>query len=70
MNESEDLLIRKQACKFFIKTLQGIDDPRSGDAIAEYQRQLAVIEQKIAEQKAPPPVVVGLKSATLSAINQ
>lgn len=42
------------------------DDPRKSPAIAEYNRQLANIDAKIAEiTGSPPDIVVGLKTAVL-----
>ncbi len=62
------LQARRALCQAIINTLTGIDDPRRDDAIAEYRRQLAVIDQDITDLTGKPPdVVVGLRSAALFA---
>lgn len=64
----DDLEFRRALCKAIISYLSGVDDPRRDEALKEYQRQLGVIETKIQNiTGAPPPVVVGLKTARLFA---
>lgn len=66
LNELEELNFRRELCQTIIKLLKDMDDPRRDAALKEYQAQLKTIEDKIAAREAPPPVVVPLKSATLS----
>ena len=62
-----ELNVRRTICQVVIKTIDQIeDDPRKPAAMEEYKRQLASIDAQIAEiTGTPPPVVVGLKTATL-----
>lgn len=61
-----ELKARKELIKLALEIIEGDDDVRAEEAVAHYQGQLAEIEKRISELQ-PPPVVVGLKSATLSA---
>ena len=62
-----ELNTRRAVCQTAIKTLDQItDDPRKPDAMEHYKAQLAEIDAAIAEITGkPPPIVVGLKTATL-----
>jgi len=60
----DELIFRRKLCEGFIRFIETMDDPRKGEAIAEYQRQLQSINEQIAAIQ-PPPVVVGLKTAAL-----
>ena len=63
----DDLNIRRSMCQFCIRTIDQInDDPRKAEAMEFYKAQLAKIDAEIAEVTgSPPPVVVGLKTASL-----
>jgi hypothetical protein len=66
MVKVNELYARRAICKAFIKTLDQSDDPRRLDAMTEYKRQLAEIDQQItAITGTPPAEVVGLKAASL-----
>ena len=62
-----ELNMRRTVCQVCIKTLDQMDDdPRKPAAMENYKAQLASIDAQIAEIIGkPPPVVVGLKTATL-----
>ena len=62
-----DLNMRRTICQACIKTLDNVeDDSRKPAAMENYKAQLASIDAQIAEIIGkPPPVVVGLKTATL-----
>ena len=59
---------RINLCKFAIETLKTEEDsnPLKADAIAHYEAQLEELKLKLADEKNPPAIIVGLKSATLS----
>ncbi len=68
MDDLQMLQARRAFCLLCIQTVSDADpsDPRRDEAIAEYNRQLASIDQKIAALTGEiPAVVVGLKTATL-----
>ena len=62
-----ELNMRRTICQTVIKTLDKIEgDPRKVDAMEHYKAQLASIDAQIAEiTGTPPPVVVGLITASL-----
>ncbi len=62
-----ELNMRRTVCQTVIKTLDKIEgDPRKADAMEHYKAELASIDAQIAEITGkPPPVVVGLKTASL-----
>jgi hypothetical protein len=63
-----ELQLRLALCRECIKTISAVDpsDPRRAGALAEYNRQLAVISAQIAEITGkPPPITIGLKPAKL-----
>ena len=60
-----ELQARREMCLKFIELLEGMTDPRKDAALVEYRRQLQSLNEQIDALK-PPPVVVGLKTATLS----
>lgn len=66
MDKLQELEFRKGLIKLSLEIIEGDDDVRAEEAVAHYQGQLAEVEKQINELQ-PPPVVVGLKSATLSA---
>lgn len=66
----KDLYARRALCQAILAELEQIDpsEPRRAGALEEYKRQLAEVDAKIAKLTGKPPdVVVGLKSAQLSA---
>jgi len=65
--ESEELKFRINLCKFCIKTLEEVadDEPLKKDALEHYRKQLATLESRLPK---PPPTVIGLKTAVLSAV--
>lgn len=67
----DELQMRRALCQAAIQTLDQVDDtdPRKAGALNNYKGQLAELDRRIAELTGtPPPVVVGLKSATLTGI--
>ncbi len=61
-----ELYLRRNLCNLFRMIVNESDDPRRDDVMAEYNRQLASIDAKIAAIVGKPPdVVVGLKPAVL-----
>jgi len=63
------LSLRRRLCKAIILTIDEMPKDVEGreSAITEYKRQLASIDKKIEEiTGTPPPVTVGLKTASLS----
>ena len=62
-----ELNVRRLVCQSIIKTIDQIEnDPRKPEAMEHYKAQLASIDAQITEiTGTPPPVVVGLKTATL-----
>ncbi len=65
-----ELMVRKALARRFVVELMTVkdSDPRAPEAIAHYEAQEAEINAKIAELLGgAPPVVVGLKTATISA---
>lgn len=62
-----ELNMRRTICRAAIKVLdRSEDDTRKPAAMEHYKAQLAEIDAQIAEITGkPPPVVVGLKTATL-----
>ena len=62
-----DLQFRINLCKFCIKTLEEVPDsePLKASALEHYKEQLATLESRLPSK--PPPTVIGLKTATLSA---
>ena len=62
-----ELKMRRTICQACIKTLDQVeDDPRKPEAMENYKAQLASIDAQITELTGtPPPVVVGLKTASL-----
>jgi len=62
----EELKFRINLCKFCIKTLEEVPDsePLKKDALEHYRKQLATMESRLPK---PPPTVIGLKTAVLSA---
>ncbi len=68
MGELEELMARKALARACVVELMKSDDPRAPEAIVHYEAQEAEINRQIAEIcEGPPPVVVGLRAATLSA---
>ena len=70
MSELEELYFRHNLALFCIRTVSEneIGTPGRAEAIAEYNRQLAEIDAKIAEiEGKPPAITIGLKAATLTA---
>lgn len=65
----DELKFRKALCEKFIQIISEMDDPRKEEALEEYNRQLETIKAKIAELE-PEPVIVSLKSATLTGITK
>ena len=64
--EIGELQFRRKLCQAVIELIDRMDDPRKPDALAEYQRQLAEIDAKIADLTGQAPdVVIGLKTAVL-----
>lgn len=64
----DELNFRRTLCRLCIRHISGMDDPRREGALKEYQRQLAEIDKKIeALTGKPPDVVIGLKTAVLTA---
>jgi hypothetical protein len=65
--ELSELNARRTICQAVIKIIDQIEnDPRKADAMEYYKAQLAKIDAEIAEiTGTPPPVVVGLKTASL-----
>ena len=63
-----ELHMRRKICSVVIKTLDKIEgDPRKADAMEHYKAQLASIDAQITEiTGTPPPVVVGLNTASLT----
>lgn len=63
-----ELRARRAICQAAIKLVEReTDDPRRESALKEYQRQLAEIDRLITViTGTPPPVVIGLRAATLS----
>lgn len=61
----DDLSLRSELIKRVIALLEQTDDPRKDEALAHYRGQLAEIEAQIDAQ--PKPVVIGLKTAVLTA---
>jgi hypothetical protein len=64
-----ELQLRHNLCRFCIKTVSEVDpnDPRRPGALAEYNRQLAEIDAKIAKITGKPPaIVIGLKPGVIS----
>ena len=54
---------RINLCKFCLEVLQSVPgDPRQPDALKYYQAQLAELEAQVK----PPPIVIGLKTASIS----
>jgi hypothetical protein len=66
----EGIKTRISLAKFVIQALSESDDPRRDDALAHYKAQLDTLEKRLAEATKPPPIVIGLKTATLSARSQ
>ena len=62
-----ELNVRRLVCQSIIKTIDQIEnDPRKPEAMEHYKAQLASIDAQIAEITGkPPPIVVGLKTASL-----
>ncbi len=61
-----ELYMRRNLCDLFRKIIDESNDPLRENAMAEYNRQLASIDAKIAAiMGKPPDVVVGLKPAIL-----
>ena len=62
-----ELNMRRTICQAAIKVLdRSEDDPRKPAAMENYKAQLASIDAQITELTGtPPPIVVGLKTATL-----
>lgn len=62
----EELKARIAICEFCIKTLETVDDsePLKADALDHYHAQLKTLQSRLPK---PPPTVIGLKTATLSA---
>jgi hypothetical protein len=61
-----ELRIRRGVAMEAVRVLEEEkEDPRAPDALEYYRAQLAGIEEKI-EAMTPPPIVVGLKTATVS----
>ena len=59
---TDDKAMRISICKGFISLLESTpDDPRQPEALRYYRAQLAELEGK------PAPIVIGLKTATISA---
>ena len=69
MEQLKDLQLRRTVAKSLIAQLEKItDDDRAPDALNHYRAQLLEIEARITElESKPTPVVIGLKSADLSA---
>lgn len=65
MTDLQNLYLRRQMCQIAIEAIKGMDDPRAPEALEHYKGQLSEIERQISANQ-PAPVVVGLKSATLS----
>jgi hypothetical protein len=68
MDDIQELYNRRKLCLFCIQLCSEVplDDPRRADAIAEYNRQLALIDARIAAiEGKPPDIVIGLKPAIL-----
>jgi len=63
----EDLQWRRKFAQMIIKVIDEMDDdPRKPEAMEHYKGQLAQIDAEITEVTGkPPPIVVGLKTATL-----
>ena len=58
-----NLQSRINLCKYCIELLQSVPgDPRQPDALKYYQAQLAELEAQVK----PPPIVIGLKTASIS----
>ena len=62
-----NLNMRRAICQKAIKVIDSIeDDPRKPAAMERYKAQLASIDAQITEITGkPPPIVVGLKTASL-----
>lgn len=59
-----NIRLRIIICKSIIKELSKItDDPRQPEALAHYRLQLESLENLLPK---PPPIVIGLKTASLS----
>lgn len=64
MNENE-IHARIRICEFCIELLQKeTNDPRQPEALAHYQEQLEVLKSRLPR---PTDIVIGLKTASLSA---
>ena len=63
----KDLEWRREFAQMVIKVIDEMpDDPRKPEAMIHYKGQLAQIDAEITEiTGTPPPIVVGLKTATL-----
>jgi hypothetical protein len=63
----KELNWRRSFCQSVIKIIDGMeDDPRKPAAMEHYKAQLAEIDKEITELTGtPPPIVVGLKTASL-----
>lgn len=62
-----ELQARRSLCLLALRIVdRAVGDPRREEALAEYNRQLAEIDRRIAGIiGTPPPVVIGLKAANL-----
>lgn len=70
MDDLKELYARHTFCLACIKLVSEtpLDDPRREGAIAEYNRQLAEIDKRIAAITGKPPdIVIGLKPAVIFA---
>ena len=69
METLEQLQARREICLVALRMIdQAKNDPRQIEALTEYNRQLTEIDRRIAEiTGTPPPVVIGLKAAQITA---
>lgn len=73
-NKQQELQItdterRIMVCRAFIEMLSTVEDPRQQEALEHYGKQLKHLEEtlKCERNGTPPPIVIGLKTATLFA---
>jgi len=72
MRSADELRIRIKVCAGAIQLLQNecAGDPRQPEAILHYEKQLRKLEAELAEAEQqliePKPIVIGLKSASIS----
>lgn len=63
----EMLKVRKSLLVLALSILKDVDDPLQPAAVKRYQGELDEIEKEIANRLKPPPVMVGLKQASVKA---